>query len=122
MTDIDAARRAILDLGSEDYYHLADAAVYLPSVAPEQRGVAAREAMRQLLREGLVQIYFGRMASNDVTAVPLEAALREIEDPHAWDAEHYYPDGYCFANTDAGDAVYRGEARHGSGQDRPNER
>ena len=111
MTDIDAARRTILDLGSEDYYDLADAAAYLPSVAQDQKAAVAREAMRQLLREGLVQVYFGRMATNEVEALALEAALLVLDDPHAWDVEHFYPNAYCFANTDAGDAVYRGQTR-----------
>ncbi len=47
MDYIEVARRAILDLGSEDYYHLADAAAYLPSVPVQLRRAVAREAMFQ---------------------------------------------------------------------------
>jgi hypothetical protein len=57
------ARHAILDLGSEDYYHLADAAAYLPSVPAHQRHAVAREALLQLVDEGLVQLFFGRLAT-----------------------------------------------------------
>lgn len=115
MTDIDDCRRAILDLGSEDYYHLADAAVYLPTISPARRLEVAREAMRQLLNEGLVGLYFGRMATNEVDPVPLVRALEVIEDSSAWNGEHTEPDVYCFANTDAGDDEYRRTWRPGPG-------
>ena len=122
MLDLDAGRAAILDLGSEDYYHLADAAVYLPTVPLEERRGVARAAMRQLLGEGLVQLFFGDLARNVVTAVPVDEALVVIEDPQAWDPEHYYPNSYCFLNTDAGDAVYYGHAPTNPGPHRPNDR
>src|SRR5262245_16007424 len=106
MTDIDVGRAAILDLGSEDYYFLGDAAVYLPSVAADRRSEVARDAMRQLLSEGRVRLYFGKLATNDVDPVPLGEALRAIDDPRAWDYT-FHPNLYCVANTEAGDAVYR---------------
>ena len=110
-----------MDLGSEDYYYLGDAAAYVPSVPAERRAGVAREAMRQLLREGLVQLYFGNLATNKVVPLPLDEALRAVDDPRAWDGT-LHPNGYCFANTAAGDAVYRGEARPGSARHQPNER
>ena len=110
MTDIDVGKIAILDLGSEDYYHLADAAAYLPTIAPERRAEVARVAMRELLRDGLVQLVFGEFATNAFQEVPLAEALRVIDDPGAWDVEAYHPKTYAFLNTDAGDAVYRGNA------------
>ena len=110
MTTIREGRSAILDLGSEDYYHLADAAAYLPGVPAEQRRTVAREALRQLLTEGLVELYFGRMATNEMAVLPMDEALRVIEDPDAWDVERYHPEAYCFLNTAAGDAVYRSGA------------
>jgi hypothetical protein len=115
MTDIDDCRRAILDLGSEDYYHLADAATYLPTIAPARRVEVAREAMRQLLREGLVGLYYGRMATNDVDAVPLIRALEVIQDSTAWNSENTETGVFCFANTDAGDVEYRRTWRPSSG-------
>ena len=111
MTNIEAGRAAILDLGSEDYYHLADAAAYLPTVPPDERASVARDAMRQLLREGLVELCFGDLATNNMTVLPVAEALRVVDDPHAWDVEHYYPNSYCFLNTDAGDAAYRSGVR-----------
>lgn len=122
MTHIDAARAAILDLGSEDYYHLADAAVYLPTVPPDERASVAREAMRQLLVEGLVEVSFGHFATNAMSVLPMAEALRVIDDPRAWDPEAFHPNSHCFANTDAGDAVYRGEAVPASVRNQPNER
>jgi hypothetical protein len=115
MTDIDDCRRAILDLGSEDYYHLADAATYLPNISPARRVELAREAMRQLLHEGLVQIYFGRLATNEVDSVPLMKALVVIQDSTAWNAEYPEAGTYSFANTDAGDDEYRRTWRPSSG-------
>jgi hypothetical protein len=121
MTDIDVGRAAILDLGFEDYYHLGDAATYLPTIAADRRADVAREAMRQLLTEGLVELYFGKMASNDVAIVPLSHALKVLDDPRAWDGTHH-PNSYCFANTDAGGAAYlRGHVKT-PGRHQPNER
>ena len=122
MTHIDAGRAAILDLGSEDYYYLAEAAAYLPTVPTDERASVAREAMRQLLCEGLVELFFGDFATNAMTVLPQAEALRAIDDPKAWDVEAFYPNSYCFLNTDAGDAVYRGEVRPPSGRNQPNER
>jgi hypothetical protein len=51
MDYIAAARHAIPDLGSEDYYHLADATAYLPTVPAEHRHTVAREAMLQLVEQ-----------------------------------------------------------------------
>ena len=110
MTDIEVGKNAILDLGSEDYYHLAEAATYLPTIAPERRAEVARAAMRDLLRDGLVQLVFGEFATNAFLVVPLAEALRVMNDPRAWDVAAYYPKTYAFLNTDAGDAVYRGNA------------
>lgn len=110
MTDIDVGKIAILDLGSEDYYHLADAAAYLPTVAPERRVEVARAAMRELLREGLVQLVLGEFATSEFRVVPLAEALRVVDDARAWDVEAYHPTIYAFLNTEAGDAVYRGDA------------
>ncbi|HEX6814753.1 MAG TPA: hypothetical protein VF102_03685 [Gemmatimonadaceae bacterium] len=107
MTDIEVARAAILDLGSEDYYHLGDAAVYLPTIAEDRRADVAREAMRELLNEGLVRLYLGVFATKDLKVLPLEQALRVLDDASAWDAEATYPKAYCFLNTHAGDAVSR---------------
>jgi hypothetical protein len=115
MTDIDDCRKAILDLGSEDYYHLADAGTYLPTISPGRRVEVAREAMRQLLREGLVRLYFGRMATNAVDPVSLIKALEVIEDSTAWNSEHTGAEVYCFANTDAEDDEYRRTWRPSSG-------
>ena len=111
MTEIDIARAAILDLGSEDYYHLADAAVYLPSIPADQRAAVAREAMRQLLSERLVELHFGEFAQNKFVIVPLQEALRIIDEAQAWDPETSNPNVYCFVNTDAGDAVHYGGSR-----------
>ena len=122
MTHIEAGRAAILDLGSEDYYHLADAAVYLPTVPPEERAPVAHAAMRQLLQEGLVELFFGHFATNAMSALPLTEALRVIDDPKAWDPEAFHPNSYCFSNTDAGDAVYRAKATPPSSRNQPNER
>jgi hypothetical protein len=106
MSDIDVARAAILDLGCEDYYHLADAATYLPSVAAEKRLDVAREAIRQLLSEGLIELHFGQFATNSFAVVPVNEALEVINDPRAWDVEAFHPNSYCFLNTDGGDRVY----------------
>jgi hypothetical protein len=108
MDHLTTARQVILEFGSEDYYHLADAAAYLDSVPADERQALAREAMLQLLEEGLVQLFFGRLATNDVTPVPLEAARAILNTPGAWDPEQdVNHQSYAFANTDRGDAVYR---------------
>ena len=102
-----AVRHVILELGSEDYYHLADAAAYLPMVPADQRHAAAREAMLQLVEEGLVGIYYGRHANNDVTAVTADRAREVLNNPRAWDPESDVNGlSHCFLNTDRGDAVY----------------
>ena len=44
MTRIDEGRAAILDLGSEDYYHLADAAAYLPTGPTNDEAVRGTSA------------------------------------------------------------------------------
>ena len=108
MDYIASARAAILDLGSEDYYHLGDAAAYLPTVPADQRESAAREAMLQLVEEGLVDLFFGRMATNDVVRVPLDQVPALLNNPRSWDPEaDLNHQSYCFLNTDRGDAVYR---------------
>jgi hypothetical protein len=107
MDHIAAARHAILDLGSEDYYHLADAAAYLPTVPEAERHAVAREAMLQLVEEGLVAIYFGTHALNEVTRVAEDQVSRVLNNPRSWDPlADVNGRSYSFANTDRGDAVY----------------
>jgi hypothetical protein len=100
------ARHAILDLGSEDYYHLADAAAYLPTVPEQLRKPVAREAMLQLVDEGLVELFHGQLATNDMSPVPRDRVLAVLDDPSAWAGERD-SDGraYGFANTDRGDEL-----------------
>jgi hypothetical protein len=108
MDHIDVARRAILDLGSEDYYHLGDAETYLPSVPLAQRHAVAREALSQLIQEGLVQLFFGRMATNDVAPVARDRVAAILDDPNAWEPEADLDhQSFCFTNTPLGDSVYQ---------------
>jgi hypothetical protein len=109
MDDVAAARHAILDLGSEDYYHLADAAVYLPTVPAEHRHAAAREAMSQLVEEGFVQLFFGRLATNEMSPVPQDQVPAVLNDSSAWTGETDASGrAYAFLNTDRGDKLYQG--------------
>jgi hypothetical protein len=105
MTHIDLARHAILDLGSEDYYHLGDAAANLASLPADQRREIARQAMLQLVEEGKVQLFFGRMATNEVKSLNPKQALIAVNDPTSWNL--HGSDVYCFANTSDGDAAYQ---------------
>ncbi len=101
------ARHAILDLGSEDYYHLADAAAYLPALPKEQRLAAARDAMLQLVAEGLVEIAFGRLATNEVSPVPMARVAAVLHSRDAWNPEADVDNqSYVFTNTDRGNAMY----------------
>ena len=84
---IAAARHAILDLGSEDYYHLADATAYLPTVPAEHRHTVAREAMLQLVEQGFVELFFGELATNDMTPVPPAQVRAVLNNPSAWTGE-----------------------------------
>jgi len=107
MDHIATARQAILDLGSEDYYHIADAAAYLPAVQPEERRDVARQALLELLEEGLIQVFFGRFATNEMSAVPTDQVPAILNNPAAWDPAADVDDQcYCFANTDRGDTAY----------------
>jgi len=108
MDHIETARNSILELGAEDYWHLADAAVYLPTVPEPIRQAIARDAMVQLLEEGLVELFYGQFATNEMTLVPRELAREVLNDPSAWigekDAKGHI---YAFINTDRGDALHR---------------
>ena len=104
MNEIAVARHAILDLGSEDYYHLGDAAAYLSTVPEDRRRDVAKDALLALIQEGYVQLYFGRMATNDVAPVRLQDVVRVLDDAGAW--ELHGNEVYCFANTPQGDELY----------------
>jgi hypothetical protein len=111
MDHIATARQAILELGSEDYWHLCDAAVYLPSVPVEQRQAVAREALLQLVTEGLVEIAYGHFATNAVKTVPREEVAAVLNNPDAWRSLDLGDQSYVFVNTDRGDEAYRGRAK-----------
>ena len=102
------ARYAILALGAEDLWHLGNADTYLPTIPPELRHTTAHQALLELIAEGLVELRFGRMATNSVTTVPLERVATILQDPDAWDpTKDVGHQGYCFINTEAGDEAYR---------------
>jgi hypothetical protein len=103
----------ILEMGSEDYYGLYDAPVYLPDTPREQAITTARDVIRSLVREGLVDICIGTWRANDFTPVPADRLDAILDDPSSWEATGGIDSPvYVFANTPLGDSVYeRGETQ-----------
>jgi hypothetical protein len=79
MDYIAAARHAIPDLGSEDYYHLADGTAYLPTVPAEHRHTVAREAMLQLVEQGVRRTLLWRASDERYDTCPARPGARGSE-------------------------------------------
>jgi hypothetical protein len=113
MDKLSAARYAIIEFGSEDYYGLYDAIPDLPNTPVEERIAVAREALRALVQEGLVVLCVGTWEANAFTVIPPEGVDSVLDDPTSWKvSDELGGPVYVFTNTERGDAAYQAGDAH----------